>query len=182
MRIPANDETWIKRVLDLGADGIIVPQVKTAKEAAFAISAAKYPPLGTRSVGIARAHGYGADFTTYINEANDRLTTIIQIEHIEAVHNIDAILKVAGIDAVIIGPYDLSGSMGKLGQVQDAEVQKAIQTVHNACKKHKIPVGIFALQAEQGKSYLAQGYELLALGIDSHLLMSAAKNSLSASK
>jgi 2-keto-3-deoxy-L-rhamnonate aldolase RhmA len=178
IRIPANDEIWIKRVLDLGADGIIVPQVKTAHDAQKATAAAKYPPQGVRSVGIARAHGFGMDFARYVEKANEQTLVFVQIEDAEGVANIDAILKVPGIDAVVIGPYDLSGSLGKLGQIQDPEVQKALAAVHEACKRHKTPIGIFALQPEQGQVYLRQGYQLLALGIDTHYLWSAAKTSL----
>jgi len=178
VRIPANDDVWIKRILDLGADGIIVPQVKTAEEAERAVAASKYPPSGTRSVGIARAHGFGMDFATYVQEANERIVVIVQIEHVEGVRNIEAILQTAGVDAVIIGPYDLSGSFGKLGQINDSEVQEAIATVHKACKQHEMPIGIFALQPEQGGGYLKQGYQLLALGIDAHYLWTAAKTGL----
>lgn len=178
VRIPANDDVWIKRVLDLGADGIIVPQVKTAEEAQRAVVASKYPPAGVRSVGIARAHGFGMDFATYVREANERIAVVLQVEHAEGASNIESILQVPGVDAIVIGPYDLSGSFGKLGQILDPEVQGAIETVRKACGKHGIPVGIFALQCEQGKSYLKQGYQLLALGIDAHYLWTAAKVAL----
>ena len=178
VRIPANDEIWIKRVLDIGADGIIVPQVKTADEARRAVAAAKYPPAGIRSVGLARAHGFGMDFATYVERANDDTLVLLQVEHVEGVANIEAILQVPGVDAIIIGPYDLSGSFAKLGQIQDPQVQAAMQTIHDACKKSKMPIGIFALQPEQGRAYLKQGYQLVALGIDSHFLWNAAKNAL----
>ena len=178
VRAPANDEIWIKRILDLGADGIIVPQIKTADEAVKAVAASKYPPVGIRSVGIARAHSFGMDFAKYVQQANEQTLVLLQIEHVEGVRNIDAILQVPGVDAIIIGPYDLSGSFGKLGQLQDPEVQEAILTIHKACKRHEMPIGIFALQAEQGQDYLKQGYQLLALGIDAHYLWTSAKASL----
>jgi 2-dehydro-3-deoxyglucarate aldolase/4-hydroxy-2-oxoheptanedioate aldolase len=175
VRIPINDDVYIKRVLDLGADGIIVPQVNTPEEARRAVAASKYPPVGTRSVGIARAQRFGMDFATYVQEANEKLLVILQIEHVEAVKNIEAILAVPGVDAIIIGPYDLSGSFGKLGQIHDSQVQQAIETVYNACKQHGMPIGIFALQPEQGRVYIKQEYNLVALGIDVHYLWSAAK-------
>jgi 2-dehydro-3-deoxyglucarate aldolase/4-hydroxy-2-oxoheptanedioate aldolase len=175
VRIPVNDETWIKRVLDLGADGIIVPQVRNAPEAEKAVSASKYPPEGTRSVGIARAHGYGISFATYTQEANEKLAVILQIEHVEGVRNVESIISVPGVDAIVIGPYDLSGSFGKLGQIQDPQVQQAIETVRAACKCEGMPLGIFALLPEQGKAYLDTGYQLLSLGTDVHFLWSAAK-------
>jgi 2-keto-3-deoxy-L-rhamnonate aldolase RhmA len=178
VRIPVNDEVWIKHILDLGADGIIVPQVRTAAEAQKAVAASKYPPAGTRSAGIARAHNYGMDFATYVQEANEKLVVILQIEHVDGVKNVDAILQVKGVDAIIIGPYDLSGSFGKLGQINDPVVQEAIETVHKACLKANMPIGIFALLPEQGRVYLDKGYQLLALGVDAHYLWSAAKAGL----
>jgi 2-keto-3-deoxy-L-rhamnonate aldolase RhmA len=180
IRTPVNDEIWIKRILDIGADGIIVPQVKTVEEARYAVASAKYPPVGTRSAGVARANSYGMDFSYYSKEANDTLLVLLQIEHRDGVRNIDEILKVPGVDAIIIGPYDLSGSFGKLGQIDDAEVQAAIQTVHEACQKRGMPIGIFALLPEHGKKYLKLGYQLVSLGIDAHYLWTAAKAGLEA--
>lgn len=182
VRIPVNDEVWIKRVLDLGAEGIIVPQVKSAQEADKAIKAAKYPPQGTRSVGIARAHAYGINFDSYVRQCNDDVAVLLQIEHTDAVQNIDSILQVEGIDGIIIGPYDLSGSFGKLGQLQDKQIQDAIETVKQACQKAGLPCGIFALQAETAKSYLQQGFRLVAVGIDAYYLWNSAKGSLTALK
>jgi 2-dehydro-3-deoxyglucarate aldolase/4-hydroxy-2-oxoheptanedioate aldolase len=178
VRIPANDDVWIKRVLDLGADGIIVPQVKTGEEAERAVSAAKYPPIGIRSVGIARAHGFGMDFTNHVQEANNQIAVILQVEHKTAVQNIESIIAVPGVDAIVIGPYDLSGSLGKLGQIQDAEVQQAIESVRCACRRAKIPIGIFALNPDQAATYVAREYQLLAVGIDVHYLWSSAKAGL----
>ncbi len=178
VRIPANDEVWIKRVLDLGADGIIVPQVKTADEAQKAVAASKYPPTGIRSVGLARASNFGMNSAAYIEEANEKLLVLLQIEHHEGVKNLESILKTPGIDAIIIGPYDLSGSFGKLGQINDDEVQQAIAIIRKACEQHGMPLGIFALQPEHGKIYLSQGFKLIALGIDAHFMWTAAKASL----
>lgn len=178
IRIPSNDETWIKQVLDLGADGIIIPLVKTAEEASRAVAAAKYPPAGQRSIGLARAHTFGMEFSSYLEQANNNISIIALIEDKQGVENIDEILQVVGIDAIMIGPYDLSGSYGKLGQVEDSEIKQAIQIIHDACHRHKKPVGIFALKSEQAKAYLKQGYQLVATGIDFHYLWNAAKESL----
>jgi 2-dehydro-3-deoxyglucarate aldolase/4-hydroxy-2-oxoheptanedioate aldolase len=180
VRIPVNDETWIKRVLDLGADGIIVPQVKTKEEAQRAVAAGKYPPMGTRSAGLARAQGYGMSFASYIKEANQNTSVLLQIEHADGVKNVEEILEVEGIDAIIIGPYDLSGSYGKLGEVQDKQVTDAIDVVYKACKQRGIPIGIFAMQPEAGKAYLEKGFQLLAVGADIHYMWTAAKAGLEA--
>jgi 2-keto-3-deoxy-L-rhamnonate aldolase RhmA len=178
VRIPVNEETWIKQVLDLGADGIIIPQVKTKKDVEQAIMAAKYPPLGNRSVGIARAHTFGVDFAKYVEVANELVAVIIQIEHKDGVQNIEQILQVGGIDAVVIGPYDLSGSFGKLGQVTDSEVQASIKYVKEKCLAKQIPCGIFSLNADSAANLIKDGFQLIAMGIDIHYLWSSAKTAL----
>jgi 2-dehydro-3-deoxyglucarate aldolase len=122
-RLPAADGIWIRRVLDCGADGIIVPMVKSAKMARDIVRQAKYPPLGERGFGFSLANEYGQRFAAYAERANEELLVIAQIEHIDAVRDIDDIVAVEGIDGVIIGPYDLSGSMGLVGQVDHPEVQ-----------------------------------------------------------
>jgi 2-keto-3-deoxy-L-rhamnonate aldolase RhmA len=180
VRIPANQEAWFKRVLDLGADGVIVPQIKTPEEAEQAVAAAKYPPQGSRSVGIGRCSLFGMNFAKHIGEANEQSLVFLQIEHVEGVRNIYSILKVKGVDGIIIGPYDLSGSFGKPGKTQDADVLEAIEKVQKACQQHRIPIGIFALLPEQGKQYLKSGFQLVALGVDTHFLWSAAKSGVEA--
>jgi len=181
VRIPLNEEVWIKRVLDLGADGVIVPNVKSKEEAEWVVDACKYPPLGSRSAGLARAQGYGhKDFGEYAKEANENISVLLQIEHVEGVENIDGILDVEGVSAIIIGPYDLSGSLGKLGAVQDKDVTFAINKVFNKCKRRGVPIGIFAMNAEHGKEYLKKGFDLLAIGIDVHYMWTAARASLNA--
>ena len=112
MRVPLNDEIWIKKVLDIGAAGIMVPQVNTAEAARRAVRLSKYPPRGSRSVGVARAQGYGARLGEYLQTADQETAVIVQAEHIEAVEHIEEILGVEGVDAVLVGPYDLSATWG----------------------------------------------------------------------
>jgi 4-hydroxy-2-oxoheptanedioate aldolase len=176
IRVPANDAVWIKKALDIGASGIIVPQVKTADDAVRAVRWGKYPPAGDRSVGIARAQGYGATFGEYVASANDETAVVIQIEHIDAVDDIDNILKVPGIDAVFIGPYDLSASMGKTGRTTDTDVQQAISRVKACAERARMPLGIFGATAEAVQPYIREGYTLIAAGIDTMLIHAAAKN------
>lgn len=182
VRVPENSAVWIKKVLDTGCDGIIVPQVNTAEEARRAVSAAKYPPRGSRSVGIARAQGYGMTFAQYVASANENIALIIQIEHIEAINNLDAILEVAGIDGVLIGPYDLSGSMNKLGDVASEPVQSAINEVKRKCREALMPVGIFVINAEAVQKEIQDGCMFVAVGMDSTLLWGAAKHALTVAK
>jgi 2-keto-3-deoxy-L-rhamnonate aldolase RhmA len=174
IRVPLNDEIWIKKSLDIGAAGVMIPLVLTADDARKAIRFCKYPPRGTRSVGVGRAHRYGATLQHTINTANDETAVIIQVEHITAVDNIDDILAVEGIDAVLVGPYDLSASMGLIGQVMDPQVQQAIDRVRNACQKKKMPLGIFTASAEQAKEFSNQGYNLITVSTDTLMLVETA--------
>jgi len=175
VRVPSNDEFWIKKALDIGVSGIIVPQIKTVGDAKQAVRLCKYPPEGTRSVGIARAQGYGQNCKTYIESANDEIAVILQIEHIDAVDEIANILKVPGIDCVFVGPYDLTGSMGKIGLIGDPDVQNAISKVRKRAVQAEVSLGIFGATPEAAKPFIHQGYNLIAIGIDTMLIAKAAK-------
>lgn len=170
VRIPAHDAVWIKKTLDAGAAGLIIPQVNTPEQAAWAVSQAKYPPQGVRSVGLARCHRYGPGFDEYVQTANEQTAVIVQAEHIVAVQNIEAILDVPGIDGIFIGPFDLSASMGKIGQINDPEVQAAIATVKAACDERQMPTSIFCPSLAAAQKALAAGYTFPAVGIDVSLI------------
>jgi len=174
VRLPAVDGIWAKKVLDSGAEGIIFPLVNTRALAEKAVALTKYPPLGERNVGIARAQGYGVDFDAYVQYANDWISTIVQIEHIQAVENIDAILSVPGLDALVIGPYDLSASLGIPGKVDAPEVRRAIDHVLQTCHLAGKPIGIFAANGDRAQQALEQGFDFIAVGTDVMFLGSAA--------
>lgn len=178
VRAPENSAVWIKRVVEIGADGVIVPLVNSAEEARRAVAAAKYPPLGARSVGVGRAHEYGISFGEYVAEANERVALIIQIEHIQGVKHLDEILQVDGIDGVLIGPYDLSGSMNRLGQVKSEAVQAEIRRIKEKCKRASMPFGIFVLNPEDAPREIADGCRFIAVGTDASFLIGSAKNAL----
>lgn len=182
VRIPDNTAVWIKQVLDLGADGVIVPLVNSAAEARRSVEAAKYPPDGSRSVGIGRAHGHGLSFKSYVERANTGAAVLLQVEHIEGVRNIEEILSVPGVDGILIGPYDLSGSMNLLGQTTHPEVFAAVETVRVACERRGVPVGAFTLSPAEAGSLLARGFGFVAVGIDAHYLLSAARDALAAAR
>lgn len=182
VRIPDNDTVWVKKVLDTGCDGIIVPLVNNADEAKKAVKASKYPPEGARSVGIARAHGFGMNFQEYISTANNKVALIIQIEHIDAVNNIDEILSVDGIDGIFIGPYDLSGSMGMLGDVANPAVQEKVTLIKEKCKEKNMPYGIFVMAVDAAKKEIEQKCNFIAVGIDSATLANASKATYDALK
>jgi 2-keto-3-deoxy-L-rhamnonate aldolase RhmA len=175
IRVPLNDEVWIKKSLDIGAAGVMIPLIFTADDARRAVRYCKYPPQGTRSVGVGRAHRYGAALQHTIDTANEETAVIVQVEHIIAVENIDAILAVNGIDAILIGPYDLSASMGLTGKVTDPQVQQAIERVRTACLQNKMPLGIFTASIEQAKDYINRGFNLIAVSTDTIMLVEAAR-------
>jgi 2-dehydro-3-deoxyglucarate aldolase/4-hydroxy-2-oxoheptanedioate aldolase len=176
IRVPLNDEIWIKKALDTGATGIIVPQVNSPEEAQRAVRYSRYPPQGARSVGLARAHGYGTDLLSYLRRANDEVVVVVQAEHIQAVKHIDEIVQIEGIDAVLVGPYDLSNSMGLVGQVEHPEVQAAIERVRQVCQALGMPLGIFSANIERTADLKDQGYNLLAVSTDALLVSQAVKD------
>lgn len=178
VRIPENKEVWFKKALDTGCDGIVVPQVKSAAEARAAVECCLYPPAGRRSVGVSRAHGYGMTFQDYVDRINAELVIVLQVEHIEGVRNVESIVRVAGIDAIFVGPFDLSGSMHRLGQIADPEVREAIETVRRHCRQAGLPVGIFAVDTDFARQSIQAGFNLLALGMDTFYLWQSARAAL----
>jgi 2-dehydro-3-deoxyglucarate aldolase len=178
VRVPLAEEIAIKKALDIGAAGVIVPQVNSVEQAEAVVRWCKYPPLGSRGVGIARAHGYGGYFGDYVRDANDEIAVVIQAENIEAVRNIRGLVGVVGVDAIFVGPYDLSASMGLMGQVQSDAVRAAIQTVADHCQQVGRTLGIFGLDPRQVASYFSTGFTLVAAGCDSSWLNQAATSSL----
>jgi 2-keto-3-deoxy-L-rhamnonate aldolase RhmA len=178
VRVPNKDEAWLKKVLDAGADGVIVPHVNTADEVRSIVGVCLYPPEGSRSVGLSRAQKYGLRFDEYVQSANQNIAVIPQVEHIEGVQNIEEIVKVPGISAIFIGPYDLSGSLGKLGETKDPEVQKSIAKIKEVCSEARLPVGIFGMDADSVSPYIKKGFTLITAGIDILFLGESAKKSL----
>jgi 2-keto-3-deoxy-L-rhamnonate aldolase RhmA len=170
VRCPAHDEGWIKKTLDAGADGLIIPQVKTKDEALKLVKFAKYPPLGERGLGSGRAHGYGKNSKDYISSANKSTSLVLQIEHIEGVKNAEAIMSVPGVDAIFIGPYDLSVSLGIPGDIQNLEVKKSILNLQKIAHAKNMPIGIYAGDAQTAKEYLSIGFNFIALSYDTKFL------------
>lgn len=176
VRVAENSDVEIKKALDAGADGVIVPLVNSRNEALKAVSSAKFPPTGSRSVGIGRAQKYGLDLPGYIAQANKKTSVIVQIEHIDAVRNIEEILDVDGIDGIFIGPFDLSGSMGKIGQIDDSEVKEAISSIYDAAKKNGVPVGCFVPTSKHAEEAIETGAKFVAIGAEvTHLISSLQK-------
>ena len=178
VRVPDGTPENIKRVLDTGCSGIIVPMVSSESYARRIVALAKYPPLGERSVGLGRAQGYGLRFAEYLPVANAQTAVVIQIEHRDAVTNVDQILTVPGIDAVFVGPYDLSSSMGLVGQVNHADVAAAIDKVRAACARTSSTMGIYCSNADQARNEIKAGVKLVAVGTDIMHMASSAKSVL----
>ncbi len=130
VRVPSLDIAWTKRVLDTGAEGIILPQAGSAAEIKQFVSSCRYPPQGTRGFGPRRPTNYGRfGGSEYLAHANENLFVVAQIETVTALAEVDEIVAIEGLDSLVVGPYDLSGSMGKLGQVHDPQVLDAVRTV-----------------------------------------------------
>jgi 2-dehydro-3-deoxyglucarate aldolase len=180
VRVSKNEEVIIKRVLDMGADGIVVPMVCSKEDALQAVNYSKYPPNGKRGVGLYRASGYGIRFEEYKKWVNNDLVIIVQIEHIQAVENINEILQVDEIDGMLIGPYDLSGSMGYPGDFKRKDVNEAIYKVFNQCKNKKMPLGFHVVNSDPDELQIKieEGYTFIVYGIDYLFLRDAAINGM----
>jgi 2-dehydro-3-deoxyglucarate aldolase len=170
VRLPDFSATAIKRFLDIGCDGIILPQVSTAAEVDDIARAALYPPRGERSIGLTRAQSFGKTFAEYLT--NKAYAIIVQIESAAGVENARAIIGHPAVDAVIIGPFDLSSSYGIPGQIDAPQVAASIDSVLALCKQAGKPCGIFAATAEKARAYAQMNFDLIAVGIDTTTLLS----------
>ena len=185
VRLGENNPRIVKRVLDAGAQGIIVPMVNSKTDAMKAVRAAKYPPWGNRGVGLARAQNYGFGFDEYAQSANEDIKVIAQIEHINAIENLEDILNVKGVDGTIIGPYDLSGSMGKPGKYDEPDVKEALRKYESVAKTYDKWMGFHVIQPdhrlviekiEKGYNFIAFSLDTLFLGTLCRAEMHALKN------
>jgi 2-keto-3-deoxy-L-rhamnonate aldolase RhmA len=168
VRVAANDPVRIKQALDAGARGVIIPMINTPDEARAAVTAAYYPPVGTRGVGLARAQDYGIGFDSYRSQAAEETIVIVQIEHIDAVRNLEAILAVAGVDGFMVGPYDLSGSVGHPGDFNHPAVRQAMIEVGRMAKTAAKPAGYHIVHPDREllQAKIAEGFTLIAYGDD----------------
>ena len=184
VRVSKNEEVVIKHVLDAGADGIIVPMICSKEDAELAVDYAKYPPIGKRGVGLARAQQYGIGFETYKKWVAEDLVVIAQIEHIDGINNLEKIISVPGIDGTIIGPYDLSGSMGMPGEFEKPIVKEALSKYIDICKTHKFPMGFHVVNTDPAKiqEKIDEGYRFIAYGTDFLFMGDTAANGMSVLK
>ena len=175
VRLTSNDANQIKRVMDAGSHGVIVPMVTSALDAITAIEAVKYPPIGKRGVGLARAHDYGEAFSDYWSWQERSSLVIVQIEHIDAVKNLEEILSVEGVNGYIVGPYDLSASMGIPGQFDHDDFKKAMAEIKRVTTKLKAVGGIHIIEPDpnQLSQKISEGYKFIAYSLDIRMLADA---------
>tara|TARA_B100001093_G_C26693351_1_gene955791 strand:- start:169 stop:924 length:756 start_codon:yes stop_codon:yes gene_type:complete len=180
VRVGENNDRIIKRVLDAGADGIIIPNVKNKNEALKAVSSVKYPPLGNRGVGLARAQKYGFGFENYKNLIAKDIKLIVQIEHIDAINNLDEILSIEHIDGSFIGPYDLSGSMGKPGSFNDSDVVDILKKYEKIAKSYDKFIGYHVIQPDYKLiiDKIKSGYNFIAFSLDTLFLGTLVKTQM----
>lgn len=180
VRLSSNNSEQIKRVMDAGASGVIVPMVNTREEAVSAVSAVKYPPIGTRSFGLARAQGYGPKFEDYISWQEEGTLIIVQIEHIQAVENLESILDVPGVDGYFVGPYDLSGSLGVPGDFNHPDFLEAMDEINRLASQKNVPGGVHIVEpdVEKLREYIAKGHTFLAYSIDTRMLDESCRKGL----
>ncbi|MCG6924680.1 MAG: 2,4-dihydroxyhept-2-ene-1,7-dioic acid aldolase [Acidobacteria bacterium] len=170
VRVPWNDPAHLMKVLDAGAYGVICPMINTRDQAEALVRACRYAPRGVRSFGPTRAHLYGGD--DYAERANDEILVMPMIETVEALENLDEILATPGVDAAYVGPADLSLSMGKEPRVDhtDPQLVEVQRTIVAACQRHGVVAAIHAGTAEYALKMIEDGYRLVTVGSDSHLL------------
>ncbi len=180
VRLQGNEYSETKRYMDAGAAGVVAPFINTSEQAKALISAVKYPPEGMRGVGFCRANMYGTNLKEIVETANEETFVCVQIEHIEAINNIDEIFNVSGIDAAMIGPYDLTASMGITGEFDHPEMIEATKKILDACQRHSIIPGIHVVQPdvhEVERRYL-EGYRFIAYSLDITMLLTSCSEGL----
>lgn len=175
VRVPWNDAVYLKRILDVGVESIMVPMVETAEQAKAAVAACRYPPRGYRGFGPLRHLGIEPDIDAYGRTAHERLLLVVQIESEKAVANIDAIASVEGVDACYIGPNDLSGTLGCFRQWDHPDLQKAIETAFAGIRRAGKAAGIVPYGKHTVLSLFGEGYSMIAAATELTLMRGAAK-------
>lgn len=166
VRLPDHDPGRVKRVLDMGAAGLMFPMVESAEEAERIVEAVRYPPEGRRGAAPARASGYGRTFGEYFENANEGIVTVVQVETERAVENIEEILAVDGVDAIQVGQGDLSASVGAFGEWEDDAFRTALSRAVEAAHDKDVPVGMLALDTDGIDRWLDAGVDFVTVGVD----------------
>lgn len=164
IRVPWNDMVIVKRALDIGAQGVLIPWINTVEDALYARRACMYPPEGLRGCGPRRCSSYGLESAEYFATANHETLVIGQIETLQAVNNLDKILETKALDCIFVGPADLATSQGHVGQTRYPENLKTIERILEIGKAHKTPVGIYSLGSDWNNKLIEQGFQFIAIG------------------
>lgn len=173
VRVPSASPLAVQKALDSGAAGVILPQIRTLRQLDEIIDAAKFPPQGKRSVGLSRASGYGRNLESYLRAANAETSIVAQIEHSDAMESLAELAASPHVDALFVGPYDLSASLGVPGEISGATVQGAIDRVLAECRAAGKAAGIYCGSAAVAKEMLRRGFSFVAIGSDSLFLSGA---------
>lgn len=177
VRVPDQNLTYCQQILDAGAAGIIVPLIEDANTLVSIIDATRWPPAGTRGVGYSRVNLFGGHFEQYSEEAQDPFV-VAMIESEKGLMNLDEIISVSGLDAILIGPYDLSASLGKIGQFDDPKIRKAIEKIKERCISQGIAIGIHVINPStvELQTRIEEGFNFIAFSVDSVMLRLTAQN------
>ncbi|WP_435181900.1 HpcH/HpaI aldolase family protein [Halorussus sp. AFM4] len=173
-RVAWNDPVRIKRVLDTGVSGVLVPMVETGAEAREAVEATRYPPEGVRGIAASRGNDYGEDLAEQVARGGDHVATVVQIESDRAVENAGDIAGVEGVDALLVGPADLSGSMDVFGEYDSEAFRGAVEAVLDAAHAEDVPVGTLATSDEDIRRWADYGYDYQIVGVDAGYLAEGA--------
>lgn len=184
VRLTSNHPDQIKRVMDAGAHGIVVPMVNSVVDAERAVAATRYAPRGTRGVGLARAQKFGPGFQDYLQWQKDGPVVIVQIEHQDALAHLEAIFSVPGVDGFIIGPYDLSCSMGMPGEFDRPEFKAAMQQILATGLRMNFPAGLHIVEPDPARlaQVIQDGYRFIAYSVDVRMLDVAARVGVATAK
>lgn len=179
VRTPKSDPIFIKQILDLGVQNILVPMVDSAEEAELMYQSTQYPPKGIRGIGTAMARAaHWAQNDDYLHTAGEQISVVVQVENVAGIQNLDAILAVEGLDGVFIGPADLAASMGHLGNPNHPEVKATVLDALQRIRKAGKVAGAMALDKPTADEYIAAGANMMAIGIDSLLLIKGCRDLL----
>jgi 2-keto-3-deoxy-L-rhamnonate aldolase RhmA len=173
-RVAWNDPVRTKRILDLGLGGVMVPMVETPDEAEAAVAACRYPPEGIRGMAAARAHDYGRSFDEYVERANDDVLTILQVETEEGLSNVEEIAAVDGVDALFVGPADLSANLGVLGEWESDAFVDGVERIVTAAQDAGTPVGTLGVDVDQLRAFDSFDYDYVIAGVDAAMLLGGA--------
>ena len=174
-RVAWNDPVRIKRVLDTGVSGVLVPMVENSEEARQAVEATRYPPEGVRGIAGSRANDYGRNLAESVERAGRDLVTIVQVETETAVANAEDIAAVEGVDALLVGPADLSGSLGVFGEYDSETFRDTVEAVVERAHESDTPVGTLATTDEEIQKWADYGYDYQIVGVDAGYLASGAE-------